>query len=470
MRFDEFGLCAELLRAIAEEGYTEPTPVQSQSIPPILRGQDIMAGAQTGTGKTAAFALPMLEKLKQHANASVSPARHPVRALIITPTRELAAQVFESFKTYGKYIALRSACVFGGINIDPQIAELRAGVEILVATPGRLLDHVHQRTVNLGQVEILVLDEADRMLDMGFMPDIKRILALLPAKRQSLMFSATFPEDIKRLAAQMLKDPVRVQVAPSNAVTDLVAHSAFKVDERHKREFLERLIRDRDMRQVLVFTRTKISATRLARVLLRDGFPCAALHSDRTQQERMQALADFKDGKLQLLVATDIAARGLDIEQLPHVINYELPHNPEDYIDRIGRTGRAGQPGEAISLVARDEEDSLASIERLLKARITVSAAPDAGRLGHRSGSDRESGRPARRAPSAHETGRSERRAPPTPKTEHLVPAAREPDHGPDQRPAALVSKPGTTNRSGRNAKREVPALFLPPVVEKQDN
>jgi ATP-dependent RNA helicase RhlE len=470
MRFDEFGLCAELLRAIAEEGYTEPTPVQSQSIPPILRGQDIMAGAQTGTGKTAAFALPMLEKLKQHANASVSPARHPVRALIITPTRELAAQVFESFKTYGKYIALRSACVFGGVNIDPQIAELRAGVEILVATPGRLLDHVHQRTVNLGRVEILVLDEADRMLDMGFMPDIKRILALLPAKRQSLMFSATFPEDIKRFAAQMLKDPVRVQVAPSNAVTDLVAHSAFKVDERHKREFLERLIRDRDMRQVLVFTRTKISATRLARVLLRDGFPCAALHSDRTQQERMQALADFKDGKLQLLVATDIAARGLDIEQLPHVINYELPHNPEDYIHRIGRTGRAGQPGEAISLVARDEEDSLASIERLLKARITISPAPEAGRLGHRSVPARESGRPARRIPSAHETGRSERRVPFAPKTEHLAPAAREPDHGPDQRPAALVSKPGTTNRSGRNAKREVPALFLPPVVEKQDN
>jgi ATP-dependent RNA helicase RhlE len=479
MRFDELGLCAESLRAIAEEGYTEPTPVQNQAIPPIQRGQDIMAGAQTGTGKTAAFTLPMLEKLKQHANTSVSPARHPVRALIIAPTRELAAQVFESIRTYGKYIPLRAACVFGGVNIDPQIAELRAGVEILVATPGRLLDHVHQRTVNLGQVEILVLDEADRMLDMGFMPDIKRILALLPAKRQSLMFSATFPEDIKRLAAQMLKDPVRIQVAPSNAVTDLVTHSAFKVDVRHKRDFLERLIRDRDMRQVLVFTRTKISATRLARELSRDGFPCAALHSDRTQQERMRALGDFKEGKLQLLVATDIAARGLDIEQLPHVINYELPHNPEDYIHRIGRTGRAGQPGEAISLVARDEEELLASIERLLKARITISLAPDADRAGRGAHPDRDAGRPVRRSPSGHESGRSQRRAQPAREVEPSVPATREAEYvaptrresarRPEERPAALVNRPGTVAISARKSKREVPALFLPPVVEKQD-
>jgi len=450
MTFDELGLSAELLRAISEQGYTEPTPVQSQGIPPILRGQDIMAGAQTGTGKTAAFTLPMLQRLKQHANTSVSPARHPVRALIIAPTRELAAQVHESIRTYGKHIALRSACVFGGVNIDPQIAELRAGVEILVATPGRLLDHVHQRTVHLGQVEILVLDEADRMLDMGFMPDIKRILALLPAQRQSLMFSATFPEDIKRLAAQMLKEPVRVQVAPSNAVTELVTHSAFKVDERYKREFLERLIRDRDMRQVLVFTRTKISASRLARALQRDGFACAALHSDRTQQERMQALGDFKEGKLQLLVATDIAARGLDIEQLPHVINYELPHNPEDYIHRIGRTGRAGQPGEAISLVARDEEDLLASIERLLKTRIAISAAPDAARRPRRIPAERESRAPERHGPRIREDAGAK-------------PVL------PEQRPAALVSKPGAGERSGRKAAREVPALFLPPVVAKQD-
>jgi ATP-dependent RNA helicase RhlE len=480
MNFEDLGLCAELLRAIAEEGYTEPTPVQSQGIPPVLRGQDVMAGAQTGTGKTAAFTLPMLEKLKHHANTSVSPARHPVRALIITPTRELAAQVFESIRTYGKHIPLRSACVFGGINIDPQIAELRAGVEILVATPGRLLDHVHQRTVNLGQVEILVLDEADRMLDMGFMPDIKRILALLPVQRQSLMFSATFPEDIKRLASQMLKDPVRIQVAPSNAVTDLVTHSAFKVDVRQKRDFLEHLIRDRDMRQVLVFTRTKISATRLARELLRDGYPCAALHSDRTQQERMRALADFKDGKLQLLVATDIAARGLDIEQLPHVINYELPHNAEDYIHRIGRTGRAGQPGEAISLVAPDEEELLASIERLLKARISISAATDGGRSGRRSTPDREQERSGRRPGPARESGRSERRPPRERQVEHAVPPVtegeyasspkRDFDRQPDERPAALVNRPGAATGGSTRKAREIPALFLPPVVEKQNN
>jgi ATP-dependent RNA helicase RhlE len=313
------------------------------------------------------------------------------------------------------------------------------------------------------------------------MPDIKRILALLPAKRQSLMFSATFPEDIKRLASQMLKDPVRIQVAPSNAVTDLVTHSAFKVDVRHKRDFLEHLIRDRDMRQVLVFTRTKISATRLARELLRDGYPCAALHSDRTQQERMRALADFKEGKLQLLVATDIAARGLDIEQLPHVINYELPHNPEDYIHRIGRTGRAGQPGEAISLVAPDEEELLASIERLLKARISISAATDGARPGRRSAPDRESERPARRPGSVRESGRSERRpprerqvehaAPAAPEAEYVAPARREPDYRPDERPAALVNRPGAaTGGPARKAKREIPALFLPPVVEKQGN
>jgi len=462
MRFDEFGLSAELLRAIAEEGYTEPTPVQEQSIPPILRGQDVMAGAQTGTGKTAAFTLPMLERLRGSANSSVSPARHPVRALIVAPTRELAAQVFDSIRTYGKYIPLRSACVFGGVNIDPQIAELRAGVEILVATPGRLLDHVHQRTVNLGQVEILVLDEADRMLDMGFMPDIKRIVALLPAKRQSLMFSATFPEDIKRLAAQMLLAPVRIQVAPSNAVTDLVTHSAFKVDIRRKRDFLERLVRDREMRQVLVFTRTKISATRLTRELVRDGFSCAALHSDKTQQERMQALADFKDGKLQLLIATDIAARGLDIEQLPHVINYELPPNPEDYIHRIGRTGRAGQPGEAISLVAHDEEELLANIEKLLRARIVIVPAPDAGRPERSSASDR----PARRAPPMRE---GERHAAPPRGSPGSTHALKELDRQPDTGRSALVGGPDPASSSRRGPKREVPALFRAPVTEKQE-
>ena len=468
MLFEELGLCAELLRAIADEGYTSPTPVQEQAIPSILAGQDVMAGAQTGTGKTAAFTLPMLQLFKQHANTSVSPARHPVRALIITPTRELAAQVFESVRTYGKHIPLRSACVYGGINIDPQIADLRAGVEILVATPGRLLDHVNQRTVNLGQVEILVLDEADRMLDMGFMPDIKRIIALLPAKRQNLMFSATFPEDIKRLASQLLTAPVRIQVAPSNAVTDLVTHCAFRVDERNKRETLERLIRERDMRQVLVFTATKIAANKLARELIRDGFACSALHSDKSQQERTQALADFKDGKVQVLVATDIAARGLDVEQLPHVINYELPHNPEDYIHRIGRTGRAGQPGEAISLVARDEEESLASIEKLLKARIDIMPSPaEAVRTPPPPRPASSSHRPARESrPRDGGTRNNSARDPlldqpyvPTPR------AASE-----SQPSSGLLNTPGESTARSRSNKREIPALFLPPVVEKQSS
>ena len=463
MNFEDLGLSAELLRAVADEGYTEPTPVQIQAIPPILAGQDVMAGAQTGSGKTAAFTLPMLQRFKQHANTSVSPARHPIRALIIAPTRELAAQVFESVRTYGKHIPLRAACVYGGINIDPQIAELRAGAEILVATPGRLLDHVHQRTVNLGQVEILVLDEADRMLDMGFMPDIKRIIALLPANRQNLMFSATFPDDIKRLADQILKAPVRIQVAKKNTVTELVSHSAFKVDTRHKREVLERLMRERDLRQVLCFTSTKISANRLARELTRDGFACAALHSDKTQQERMQALSDFKDGKVQVLVATDIAARGLDIEQLPLVINYELPPNPEDYIHRLGRTGRAGLPGEAISLVARDEQEALASIEKLLKAAIPIHEAEL--HPGRASESRRSHARAAQPMVAP--------RAPELERAEQAMAAPRSPERPREQAQlaSALTSKPGAAQaEQAARSRRQIPALFLPPVVEKQDN
>jgi ATP-dependent RNA helicase RhlE len=449
MQFSDLGLVAELLRAIEEQGYTQPTPIQEQAIPPILLGQDVMAGAQTGTGKTAAFTLPMLQQLKAHANTSVSPARHPTRALIIAPTRELAAQVYESVRTYGKHIPLRAACVYGGVSIDPQMKELQAGVEILVATPGRLLDLVHQRSANLSQVQILVLDEADRMLDMGFMPDIKRIIALLPQQRQNLMFSATFPDDIRKFADQLLKSPVRIQVAARNAVADLVTHSAFRVDPLRKRELLIDLIRSRDMRQVLVFTSTKLSANRLSRQLERDGFNCAALHSDKTQTERMQTLAAFKEGKVHVLVATDVASRGLDIEQLPHVVNFELPPNPEDYIHRIGRTGRAGVTGEAISLVSPDENDLFVGIEKMLRKSIPIQS-PHA--------------EPHRREGREHRSHRSSRQPDVAPsRTVSGQPAAEQPT-------PALFNEAGTRPAPGvQKRPKQVAALFLPPVPAKQE-
>ncbi len=370
MSFEHLGLSADLLRTVAEEGYTEPTPVQAAAIPLVLAGRDVLAAAQTGTGKTAAFALPILDRLRAHANTSFSPARHPVRSLILVPTRELAMQVDESVRTYGRTVPLRTAVVYGGIPIDPQIKELRSGVEILVATPGRLLDHVGQRTVNLGQVEILVLDEADRMLDMGFLPDIRRILELLPPRRQNLLFSATFSDDIRRLAATILHDPETVEVAPRNTAAEMVRQLVYPVDRDRKEELLAHLIRTQDLRQVLVFTRTKLAASRLAAILDRRGIEAVAIHSDRTQPERTRALEGFRNGEIRVLVATDVAARGLDIEDLPHVVNFELPWNPQDYIHRIGRTGRAGQTGDAISLVCIDEADLLRGIQRLLRRAI----------------------------------------------------------------------------------------------------
>jgi ATP-dependent RNA helicase RhlE len=336
-----------------------------------------MGTAQTGTGKTAGFALPLLQLLAPQANASPSPARHPLRVLVLTPTRELAAQVEESFRAYGKHLQLRSAVVYGGVDIDPQMKQLYAGVEILVATPGRLLDHLHQKSVNLSRVEFLVLDEADRMLDMGFIPDIKRILAVLPKQRQNMLFSATFPDEVRKLARELLRAPVTVEVAPRNAPAELVAHLVYPVALLRKRALLVQLIRSRNMRQVLVFVRMKRDANRLARQLKQDGVVAKEIHSDRTQAERMQALEEFKQGKVPVLVATDIAARGLDIEELPFVINYELPHTPEDYVHRIGRTGRAGLPGEAISLVSPDEMKFLEDIERLLKRKLPRASAPE---------------------------------------------------------------------------------------------
>ncbi|MCM5570387.1 DEAD/DEAH box helicase [Burkholderiaceae bacterium FT117] len=371
--FDSFGLAEPILRAVTELGYREPTPIQAQAIPIVLQGRDVMGAAQTGTGKTAGFALPILQLLMRHANTSASPARHPVRALILAPTRELADQIFENVRDYAKHTGLRAAVVFGGVDIKPQIAELKKGAEVLIATPGRLLDHVGQRTVSLAQAELLVLDEADRMLDMGFMPDIQRIINLLPKKRQNLMFSATFSGEIRKLAESFLHDPVSIEVARRNATAENVEQTIYRVaDADSKRAAVAKLIKDRALSQVIVFTNTKIGAGRLARLLERDGLNAAAIHGDKTQQERLATLEAFKKGETSVLVATDVAARGLDIAELPAVINYDLPHNAEDYVHRIGRTGRAGASGVALSLMCgSNDERLLADIEKLTKRKFT---------------------------------------------------------------------------------------------------
>ncbi|MEY2633330.1 MAG: hypothetical protein RIR00_1984, partial [Pseudomonadota bacterium] len=368
--FADLGLAPELLKAITDQGYLHPTPIQARAIPLVLAGQDIMGGAQTGTGKTAAFTLPILNLLLPFATPSPSPAKHPVRALILAPTRELAVQVFESVKTYSKYVPLRAMCAYGGVDIKPQIEELRKGVEVLVATPGRLLDHVEQRSVSFASVQALVLDEADRMLDMGFIPDVTRILNMLPAQRQSLLFSATFSEEIKRLADKMLKSPVLVEVARRNQVSETISHRVHPVSEYGKRPLLTRLLKSGEVGQCIVFVRTKQGCSRLARELQRSGIHADAIHGDKSQIDRMKALEAFKNGAVTVLVATDVAARGLDIEDLPHVINYELPHVPEDYVHRIGRTGRAGRQGNALSLVTAAEVIYLVEIEKLIKRPI----------------------------------------------------------------------------------------------------
>ena len=367
MSFTNLGLSEPILRAIAEEGYSEPTPIQKQAIPVILNKQDVLAGAQTGTGKTAGFTLPLLQNLSD--NTQPKGSRH-VRALILTPTRELAAQVGESVKTYGKYLPLSSAIIFGGVSINPQIATLRRGVDILIATPGRLLDHVGQKTLDLSHVECLILDEADRMLDMGFIHDIKKILALLPKKRQNLLFSATFSNEIKAMADNLLNAPVLIEVARRNTSSEQVTQIVHPVDRERKRELLSQLISKGDWKQVLVFTRTKHGANRLTEQLNKDGITAAAIHGNKSQAARTSALANFKQGTVRVLVATDIAARGIDIDQLPHVVNFELPNVPEDYVHRIGRTGRAGNFGEAMSLVCVDEFELLRNIEKLIKRPI----------------------------------------------------------------------------------------------------
>ncbi|MES9895931.1 MAG: DEAD/DEAH box helicase [Candidatus Thiodiazotropha endolucinida] len=369
MSFENLGLSAELLRAIHDQGYTEPTPIQRKAIPVILTGRDVMAGAQTGTGKTAGFTLPLLQRLAKQPSHN---GQRPVRALVLTPTRELAAQVGDSVQTYGRHTSLRTAVIFGGVKINPQIDKLRRGVDILIATPGRLLDHAGQQTVDLSQIEILVLDEADRMLDMGFIHDIRKVLALLPDnnKRQNLLFSATFSSDIKKLADRLLEHPELIEVARRNTTAEKIEQVVHPVDKRRKREMLSHMIGSQNWRQVLVFTRTKHGANRLAQQLEKDGLSASAIHGNKSQGARTRALAGFKNGEIRVLVATDIAARGLDIDQLPHVVNYELPNVPEDYVHRIGRTGRAGNEGEAISLVCVDEHKLLQDIERLLKRKI----------------------------------------------------------------------------------------------------
>ena len=375
-KFADLGLDPAIMRAIADTGYTTPTPIQAAAIPAVLTGRDLKACAQTGTGKTAAFSLPLLQRLLPHANPSTSPAKHPVRALILTPTRELAIQVYDNLKTYGKYLPYRIACVYGGTDIKPQIAELKLGVEFLVATPGRFLDLVEQKAVSLHSVQAIVLDEADRMLDMGFIPDVQRILNLLPKNRQGLLFSATFSTEIQKLADTMLQNPEFIEVARRNSVSETITHQVYPVAEHRKLPLLVNLLRTGSLTQVLVFVRTKQGCSRLARALSHAGIKSDAIHGDKSQSERMKALNAFKNGEIQTLVATDVAARGIDIEELPFVVNYELPHTPEDYVHRIGRTGRAGNLGNAVSLVCADETGYLADIEKLIKKPITQNICP----------------------------------------------------------------------------------------------
>ena len=381
MSFSDLGLAPELLRAVSENAYTEPPPIQIRAIPAVLEGRDVLAGAQTGTGKTAAFVLPILQKLAGLGTTTtpiggVNPDRRAPRSLVLTPTRELAAQIAESARTYGKYAPVRTQVVFGGVNINPQISGLRSGCDLLIATPGRLLDLAQQGAVNLRNVQVLVLDEADRMLDMGFIRDIRRIIKLLPERRQNLLFSATYSDDMRQLASGLLHNPVSVEVAARNATADRVDQSVYKVPKDHKRHLLAHLIKEGNWFQVLIFTRTKHGANRLTQQLEGAGIKAAAIHGNKSQGARTRALADFKDNRITALVATEVAARGLDIKELPHVVNYELPNVPEDYVHRIGRTARAGLTGQAVSLVSPDETPLLRDIERLLKRPLEVSAVP----------------------------------------------------------------------------------------------
>jgi len=370
MTFSKLGLNSHILKAVKEQGYTKPTPIQAQAIPAILQKKDILAGAQTGTGKTAGFTLPLLELLSRSQKVNSTTGKRKIRALILTPTRELAAQVGQSVELYGKYLPYKTAIIFGGVKINPQINKLKKGIDIVVATPGRLLDHISQKTINLSDVDYFILDEADRMLDMGFINDIKKVLALLPKHKQTLLFSATYSNEIKKLSDRLLNSPVLIEVARRNTSAEIIKQAVYHVDKARKKELLTHLIKDGKWKQVLVFTRTKHGANKLTGQLDKDGITASAIHGNKSQNARTKALAEFKDGKISVLVATDIAARGIDIDQLPHVVNFELPNVSEDYVHRIGRTGRAGNKGEAISLVCVDEDEFLVNIEKLIKKDI----------------------------------------------------------------------------------------------------
>ncbi|MFA7680968.1 MAG: DEAD/DEAH box helicase [Pigmentiphaga sp.] len=450
--FDEFGLHPDLLKAIAATGYTTPTPIQAQAIPVVVNGRDVMGAAQTGTGKTAAFTLPILHRLMAVANTSASPARHPVRALILAPTRELADQVAENVKRYTKFCPLRSAVVFGGVDIGPQKEALRRGCEVLIATPGRLLDHLEQRTVSLSQVSMLVLDEADRMLDMGFLPDLERIVQRLPKQRQTLLFSATFSNEIRKLGRSWLNEPVEIEVAGRNATADTVTQLAYKLSSDQKRHAVVHLVKSRGLNQVIVFSNTKIGTARLARVLEKDGVKAESIHGDKTQADRMKALEAFKAGELEVLVATDVAARGLDVAGVPCVINYDLPFNAEDYVHRIGRTGRAGASGEAISLFTPEEERLLLDVEKLIKRSIprgelSLPNLPAASARRSEERAPRSSGRPQRGY------GRS---TPAAPIDEFFLKP-----YEPQVQAESSVPEPGHTSNGGKeNGKKPVPVLL----------
>jgi ATP-dependent RNA helicase RhlE len=463
MSFATLGLADGLLRAVTDEGYSVPTPIQARAIPEILAGRDLLAAAQTGTGKTAAFTLPLLHKLAAHG----APSHRRIRVLVLVPTRELAAQVDESVRTYGRHLPqIRTALIFGGVSFNPQADRLRGGIDVVVATPGRLLDHAQQRTIDLSHVEVLVLDEADRMLDMGFIHDIRRVLKLLPHKRQNLMFSATFSDDIRSLAHGILRDPVTIDIAPRNTAVHTVAQRLVHCGKNEKAEVLSYLIRTGNWGQTLVFTRTKRGANKLAERLARDGITTDALHGNKSQNARTRALKGFKAGDVRVLVATDIAARGLDIDQLPHVVNYELPNVPEDYVHRIGRTGRAGMEGEALSLVSPDERDELRAIERMLKQAIPVASVNAEARQALASASPRpqqpprqhqqqQRPQPPRHPQHPRQHGQQRQQQQGQRQSQQQAPRhphAAQPAHGQQQRsaPAPAPSGPSTGGFSGR--------------------